>query len=218
MIFKDRSEAGQMLAAQLAHIPHKENIAVIALPRGGVPVGYEIAKALGAPLDVLPVRKLGAPGNPELAIGAIAAGGVRVLDPDAVRHFRLTEDRIEALVAEKQVEIERQEELYRPYRSQLPMAGREAIVTDDGLATGWTMRAALRALRAQQAARLVVAVPVASAATCASLENDADQVICANTPAWFRAVGQWYGDFSQVSDAVILKLLEKSRQSFAQPS
>jgi putative phosphoribosyl transferase len=211
-------EAGQMLAAQFAQIPHKDNIAVVALPRGGVPVGYEIAKALHAPLDVLPVRKLGAPGNPELAIGALAAGGVRVLDLDAVRHFRLTEDRIEALVAEKQVEIERQEELYRPYSPQLSMIDREVIVTDDGLATGWTMRAALRALRAQQAARLVVAVPVASAATCASLENDADQVICANTPAWFRAVGQWYGDFSQVGDEAILKQLEESRQSFAQPS
>lgn len=211
MIFQDRLEAGRVLASRLVSRPHSPSVAVVALPRGGVPVGYEIARALNVPLDVLPVRKLGAPGNPELAIGAIALGDVRVLDEEAVRFFRLTERQIDDLVSEQNIEIERQEQLYLPFRPALAMQGREVIVTDDGLATGWTMRAAILALRQQRALRIVVAVPVASPSACATVQVEADDVICAETPEWFRAVGQWYREFSQVADDEIVELLQKSR-------
>lgn len=216
MIFQNRSEAGRVLAARLNAVSHGADIAVVALPRGGVPVGYEIARALKTPLDVLTVRKLGAPRNPELAIGAVAPNGVRVLDHDAIRFYRLTEQEIEAISSRETIEIERQERTYHPYRPALAMAGREVIVTDDGLATGWTMRAAVLSLRKQQASRIVVAVPVASPSTCASLKRDVEEVVCMETPQWFQAVGQWYREFPQLTDEQVIELLEKARWSAAE--
>lgn len=216
MIFQDRSEAGRVLASRLVTRPQNVDTVVVALPRGGVPVGYEIARALQAPLDVLPVRKLGAPRNPELAIGAIAVGGVRVLDDNAVRYYRLSQQEIDAITTREKIEIERQERIYHTYRPILAMADREVIVTDDGLATGWTMRAAILSLRKQQVPRIVVAVPVASPATCDSLKNMADEVVCAETPEEFQAVGQWYREFPQLTDEQVIELLERARWPIAE--
>lgn len=207
MRFADRREAGAALAERLAGYARRPDVVVLALPRGGVPVGFEVAQALGAPLDVFLVRKLGLPGHPEYAMGAIATGGVRVLNEEAVGWYRIPDDIIEAVVAEEQRELDRRERAYREGRSAVPIAGRVAIIVDDGLATGSSMRAAVTAVRRLGPSRIVVAVPVGAPSTCRDLRRVADDVVCPRMPEPFSAVGQWYGDFTQTSDEDVQALL-----------
>jgi putative phosphoribosyl transferase len=208
--FTDRREAGRELAQQLRSYRGRSDVVVLALPRGGVPVGFEIAEALSAPLDVFVVRKLGMPGHPELAIGAIASGGVRVLNEDLVRWYQLPDRVIETIAAEEQTELERRERAYRGERPLIPLGGRTVILVDDGLATGASMRAAVQAVRAHQPARVVVAVPVGARDTCEALADITDETICAHTPEPFSAVGLWYRDFSQTTDDEVGDLLRKA--------
>jgi len=210
--FRDRAEAGRILARELGRYRADPNVVVLALPRGGVPVGFELARALEAPLDVFVVRKLGAPGHEELAIGAIASGGTRVLNEHVVREFGLDEGAIARAAATEQEELERREHAYRGDRGPVEVEGRTVILVDDGLATGATMRAAALALRARNPERLVVAVPVAAAQTCEEFRGDVDEVVCAVTPEPFLAVGAWYQDFSQTSDDEVRDLLERANR------
>ena len=210
MLFQDRFEAGRFLASKLTQFANRPDVVVLALPRGGVPVGFEVAKALNAPLDVFVVRKLGLPGQPELAMGAIASGGVRVLNQDVVRALGIPDELIDAVAAKEQSEVERREREYRDGRPPLDVRGRTVILVDDGLATGSSMRVAAAALRQKQPAQIVVAVPVASAATCAEFQSEVDKVICAVTPEPFWAVGQWYRDFSQTTDEEVRDLLRRA--------
>ena len=196
-----------MLAARLGHLAGESGVVVLALPRGGVPVAFEVARALGAPLDVLLVRKLGVPQQPELAMGAIAAGGVRVLHQAVVDALGITPDVIDAVAAREGAELARRERAYRSGRPPPAVAGRTVVVVDDGLATGSTMRAAVAALRALQAGRVVVAVPVGARETCRQLAGEADEVVCVEAPDHFQAVGQWYDDFSPTTDEEIRDLL-----------
>ncbi len=205
--FKDRHDAGRRLAAILGPYAGREDVLVLALPRGGVPVGYEVARALGVPLDVMQVRKLGVPGHEELAMGAIASGGVRVLSENVVEALSIPERVIATVAAFEEQELDRRERIYREGRPFPEVRGRTVILVDDGLATGSTMRAAAAALRAQGAGRLVAAVPVAPKETCDALRDLMDDVICAVTPEPFLAVGEWYDDFSQTSDADVRNLL-----------
>lgn len=205
--FRDRYEAGRRLAAALSPYAGRPNLLVLALPRGGVPVGYEVARALGAPLDVMLVRKLGVPGHEELAMGAIASGGIRVVSDEVVAAFNIPDRVIAAVAAQEEEELWRRERLYRGDRPAADVRGRTVILVDDGLATGASMRAAAQALRAQQPERLVVAVPVAPPETCVSLRQEADDVVCALAPEPFLAVGNWYDDFSQTSDDEVRELL-----------
>jgi predicted phosphoribosyltransferase len=205
--FRDRADAGRVLAADLGHLVGRYDLLVLGLPRGGVPVAAEVAAALGAPLDVLVVRKLGAPQQPELAMGAIAGGGVRVLHQAVVDALGITPRAIDEVAGREGIELARQEQAYRAGRPPPDVAGRTVVVVDDGLATGSTMRAAVAALRAELAGRIVVAVPVGSQETCAELAGEADEVVCARMPRSFHAVGQWYDDFSQVTDDDIRALL-----------
>jgi predicted phosphoribosyltransferase len=205
--FHNRTDAGRQLAERLAAYADRPDVLVLALPRGGVPVGYEVARALGAPLDVFLVRKLGVPGYEELAMGAVASGGVRVLNDEIVRGLGISEDEIDAAVARELQELGRRERLYRRSRPTPNVAGRTVILVDDGLATGATMRAAVAALRQQHPARIVVAVPTASPDTCEALKAEADDVICAMTPEPFFAVGHWYEDFTQTTDNEVRELL-----------
>ena len=207
--FRDRREAGRVLAAQLGAYANRPDVLVLALPRGGVPVAAEVARALGAPLDVFVVRKLGVPGHEEFALGAIATGGVRVLNDDVVRALRIPDRVIDAVAAKEQEELARRERLYRGDRPPLDVRGRTVILVDDGLATGATMHAAIKALRQQQPARIVVAVPTASPETCDELKREVDEVICATTPDPFYAVGLWYEDFSQTTDEEVRELLAR---------
>ena len=207
--FRDRFEAGRRLAAALAEYVERPNLLVLALPRGGVPVGYEVARALHAPLDIMLVRKLGVPGHEELAMGAIASGGVRILADEVVAAFGIPEPVIAAAAAREQDELDRQERIYREDRPPPAIRGRTVLLVDDGLATGSTMRAAALAIRAQNPKHLVIAVPVAPAETCAALRRDADEVICAITPEPFFAVGNWYQDFSPTSDEEVRQVLER---------
>jgi putative phosphoribosyl transferase len=211
--FRDRYDAGRFLAEKLTGFAGRPDLLVLALPRGGVPVGYEVARALDAPLDVFLVRKLGVPGQRELAMGAIATGGVRVLNHDLVRALAIAEPAIEAVAAEEQAELERRERAYRDGRPPPDVRGRTVILVDDGLATGSTMRAAARALRQQDAARIVVAVPVAPPDTCAEFRDEVDDVVCALMPEPFYAVGLWYQDFSQTSDDEVHDLLARARHA-----
>jgi predicted phosphoribosyltransferase len=207
-MFRDRREAGRVLGRLLDEYRGRPDVQVLALPRGGVPVAAEVARALGAPLDVLVVRKLGVPGHEELAMGAIALGGLRVLNADVVEALGVTDADIERVAREESAELARRERLYRGERPWPAVAGKVAIVVDDGLATGATMRAAVGAMRAAGAARVVVAVPVGAAESCALVAKDADEVVCAATPEPFHAVGLWYDDFSETSDEEVRALLE----------
>src|SRR5258708_1096127 len=209
--FRDRNEAGRLLATKLAAYANRPDVVVLALPRGGVPVAYEVAVALGAPLDVFLVRKLGVPGYEELAMGAVATGGVRVLNDQVVDRLRVPSYVIDAVAAREQQELTRRERLYRGGRPPPSVRGRTVILVDDGLATGATMHAAVKALRQQQPARIVVAVPTAATETCDELKAEADEVICAITPDPFHAVGRWYEDFSQTTDDEVRDLLARSQ-------
>ena len=208
--FRDRYDAGRRLAAALGSYAGRDDVLVLALPRGGVPVGYEVARALGAPLDLMQVRKLGVPGREELAMGAIASGGVRILSEDVVQALSIPERVIATVAAAEEEELDRRERLYREGRPFPDVRGRTVILVDDGLATGSTMRAAAAALRAQGAGRLVAAVPVAPKETCDALRDLVDEVICAATPEPFLAVGEWYEDFTQTSDADVRDLLRRA--------
>ena len=205
--FVDRREAGGLLATRLQRFAGRSEVVVLALPRGGVPVAYEVARALNAPLDVLVVRKLGLPGNPELAMGAIAAGGVRVLNPDVVTWLRPSPEEIEAAASAEQEELLRRERAYRGDRPAIPIAGRIAILVDDGLATGSTMRAAVLGARRLEPARVVVAVPVGAIRACEAVREVADEVVCPYMPDAFAAVGRWYLDFSQTTDEEVRRML-----------
>jgi predicted phosphoribosyltransferase len=199
-----------LLAVRLAGYAKRPDVIVLALPRGGVPVAYEVAQALDAPLDVFLVRKLGVPGHEEFALGAIASGGVRVINQDAVRGLRIPPATIDAIAAREQQELERRERLYRGDRPAPDVRGRTVILVDDGLATGATMSAAVQALRQQGAGRIVVAVPIAPSDTCDQLREVVDDIVCAVTPAPFHAVGLWYEDFSQTTDDEVRDLLARS--------
>lgn len=211
--FADRRDAGRVLAQKLEHYRGQPNLLVLALPRGGVAVGFEVAHALQAPLDVFVVRKLGLPGHEEFAMGAIASGGVRVMNP--LLGVEVSPDAVAQVVAREQTELARREMLYRGGSPAVALRGRTVIVVDDGLATGSTMRAAVLAIHQQRPARLVVAVPVGAAETCALLRQDADEVVCAAMPSPFRAVGLWYRDFPQASDDEVHELLEEARREQA---
>jgi len=208
-LFRDRREAGRVLAEKLAAYANRPDVLVLALPRGGVPVAYEVARALGAPLDVFVVRKLGVPGYEELAMGAVATGGVRVLNDQLVERLGVPEHIIDAVAARERRELARRERLYRGGRPPPDVRGRTVILVDDGLATGATMHAAIQALRQQNPARIVVAVPTASPETCEEMKARADDVICAITPEPFHAVGRWYQDFSQTTDEEVAALLAR---------
>jgi putative phosphoribosyl transferase len=204
--FADRRDAGRALASHLAQYSGRDDVVVLALPRGGVPVGYEVARAIGAPLEVFLVRKLGAPGHRELAMGAIASGGIRVLNDEVVRWMGITPQQIDAVAREEQRELERREQAYTK-DAPVPLEGRIVILVDDGLATGSTMRAAVQAVRQRNPAKVIVAVPVGSPDTCAELRAIADEVVCVHAPERFSAVGQWYDDFAQTTDAEVAELI-----------
>lgn len=208
--FRDRFHAGRVLAGRLKHYADRPDVQILGLPRGGVPVGYEVAAALHAPLDVFLVRKLGVPGHEELAMGAIASGGVRVLNEDVVRSLKLPESVIDKAAAIEQRELERRERLYRGDRPSPRLKDRIVILIDDGLATGSTMRAAAQAVRQYEPSRLVVAVPTAAPETCEEFRSLVDEVVCAVTPDPFHAVGLWYDEFSQTGDEEVRDLLARS--------
>jgi len=208
--YRNRTDAGRQLAAQLREYADRPDVIVLALPRGGVPVAYEVARALHVPLDVFIVRKLGLPSHPELAMGAIASGGIRVIDQAALRRFGVTDEQLAAVAAAEERELERRE---RQYREGLPLpdvTGKTVILIDDGLATGATMAAAAAALKAQGPAKLIVAVPVSAPETCDAFREIVDEVVCGATPEPFYAVGLWYEDFSQTSDDEVHDLLARA--------
>jgi predicted phosphoribosyltransferase len=213
--FQDRFDAGTTLATLLADYAGRNDVVVLALPRGGVPVGFEVAKALQAPLDVFLVRKLGVPGHEELAMGAIASGGVQVVNEDVVEALEVPPERIATVAAAEEQELERRLRAYRSDMPPLDVKGKIAILVDDGLATGSSMRAAVQALRRLDPARVVVAVPTAAAETCERLAAEADEVVCASTPHPFHAVGLSYRDFSQTTDAEVSELLRRAASGAA---
>jgi putative phosphoribosyl transferase len=208
--FRDRTDAGRQLAAKLMDYANRPDVLVLALPRGGVPVAFEVAQALDAPLDVFLVRKLGLPGHEELAMGAIASGGVVVRNSEVVDMLRIPDHVIDAVAVQEQRELERREQAYRDDRSAPNVRGKTVILVDDGLATGSSMRAAAAALREQDPARIVVAVPTAAPKTCDEVRNEVDEIICAITPEPFYAVGLWYEDFSQTTDDEVRALLARA--------
>ena len=210
--FPDRAAAGRVLGEKLTQYAGRDDVIVLGLPRGGVPVAYEVARALRVPLDVFIVRKLGVPGFEELAAGAIASGGVRVLNEDVIRALPNADEIIEAVTKRESAEVERREQEYRDGRPAPEIRGRTVILIDDGLATGATMRAAVKALRQRRAAKIVVAVPVGPPDTCKEFEDEADEVVCASAPEFFQAVGQFYEDFSQTSDEEVRELLARAAE------
>jgi putative phosphoribosyl transferase len=208
--FQDRTDAGRQLARKLAKYRGNPSVVVLALPRGGVPVGFEVAEAIEAPLDVFLVRKLGIPGHEELALGAIASGGVRVLNHDVLYMSGIDEQGIDAIAEREQKELERRERAYRTGRSPVEIEGRVVILIDDGLATGATMLAATRAIRKLRPEKLIVAVPVSAPETCNHFRREVDEIVCAETPRPFQAVGLWYEDFSQTTDDEVRDLLARA--------
>lgn len=214
--FPDRTDAGRRLAASLTSYQGRSDVLVFALPRGGVPVAFEVARSLKAPLDIFLVRKLGVPGHEELAMGAIASGGVIVVNEEVVRALGIREETIARVAEGEQRELRRREEAYRGSRSSPEVKGRTVILVDDGLATGSTMRAAVAALRRQDPARVVVAVPVAAPSTCDEFRAEVDEIVCVATPEPFLAVGRWYEDFSQTSDEEVRALLAQASTAAAQ--
>jgi len=212
--FADRAEAGRKLAAELREYAGREDVVVLALPRGGVPVAFEVARELRTPLDVFVVRKLGLPAEPELAMGAIASGGARVLNDEVVQAAGIPPETIEAVAAREREELARREQLYRGERPSLTVEGKTVILVDDGVATGSTMRVAVQALRRQRPAQIVVAVPVAPPQTCNELRGEADDVVCTRTPEPFIAIGVWYEDFPQTSDGEIRDLLARVEDAY----
>jgi predicted phosphoribosyltransferase len=213
MIYRDRTEAGRYLATQLTDYAGRPDVLVLALPRGGVPVAFEVARELRAPLDIFLVRKLGVPGHEELAMGAIATGGVRVLNEDVMSYLRIAGEVVDAVAADELRELERRERAYRGDAAAPDVRGKTVILVDDGLATGSTMRAAAAALRQQQPARIVVAVPVSSPQVCDEYRMGVDEIVCAVTPEPFHAVGQWYEDFSQTTDEEVRDLLARAART-----
>ena len=209
-IFQDRTDAGRQLAEELLNYAERNDVIVLGLPRGGVPVAFEVAERLGVPLDVFVVRKLGVPGHEELAMGAIAPGGVRVLNEDVLHVIPDAQAIVEIVAAMEREELERRERNYRSDRPPPDFKDRIVILIDDGLATGATMRAAVAALRQQGAAKIIVAVPVGAPSTCQDLKNGADEVICLQTPVAFIGVGQYYADFSQTTDEEVRELLSQA--------
>ena len=209
-VFADRRAAGLHLATLLHEYADRDDVVVLALPRGGVPVGFEVARALRAPLDVFLVRKLGVPGHRELAMGAIASGGVRVLNEDVIAWYGIRPSVIDAVALEEEAELERRERTYREGRPAIDLRGKHVLLVDDGLATGSTMKAAVRAVRAHEPARIVVAVPVGAPDTCREFEGVADAIVCGRSPERFSAVGQWYRDFAQTTDHEVRDLLNDS--------
>ena len=210
--FRDRGQAGRTLAESLSWLAGRDDLLVLGLPRGGVPVAYEVARALDAPLDVFVVRKLGLPGHEELAMGAIASGGVRVLNEPLIRELGVRDDELERVTAAETEELERRERAYRGDRAPVDVTARTVVLVDDGLATGATMRAAALAVREEGAASVVVAVPVAAAQTCDEFREVVDHVVCALTPEPFYAVGLWYEDFSPTSDEEVRELLARAAE------
>jgi predicted phosphoribosyltransferase len=210
--FSDRVEAGRLLAAELVSRKLPANAIVLALPRGGVPVGLEVAKALHAPLDVVVVRKLGVPWQPELAMGAIAGGSVQVLNDELIADLRVSQQEVQAAIAKERAEVERREKLYRSGLPAPDLQGRVVLLVDDGLATGSTMLVAARYVRVFKPAKVIIAVPVGSSEACERLKKEADEFVCLATPEFFMAVGEWFEDFRQVSDFEVQRLLQESRQ------
>lgn len=210
--FRDRRDAGKTLAGKLLHYTARPDVLVLALPRGGVPVAYEVALALRVPLDIFIVRKLGVPGHEELAIGAIASGGIRVLNEGIIQALNIPEEIIEQVVQRERQELQRREQAYRGDYPPPEIHGRVAILVDDGLATGASMRAAVVGVRAQDPERIVVAVPTAALETCEAFENEVDEIICAITPEPFLGVGRWYEDFEQTTDEGVRLFLQDIRQ------
>jgi putative phosphoribosyl transferase len=210
--FRDRTEAGQLLANKLRKYANCQELLVLALPRGGVPVGFEVAKALNAPLDILVVRKLGVPGEEELAMGAVASGGIRVLDEEIIRLMGISDHVIETVSAREQDALRRRERAYRDHAPPPQVSRKTVILVDDGIATGSTMRAAISALRKQSPSKLIVAVPTVSPSTCDELRTIADEVVAVITPEPFRAVGCWYAIFDQTSDEEVRRLCRQSKR------
>ena len=213
MRFIDRADAGRQLAARLATFANRRDVVVLALPRGGVPVAAEVSRALRVPIDVVLVRKLGVPGHPELAMGAIASGGVRVLNQGVIDELDIPPSQLEQVAVRERLELERRDRLYRGDREMCALAGRIVIVIDDGLATGSTMEAAVSAIRAHTPARIVVAAPVGAPESCQRLAQVADEVVCLRMPVPFSAVGLWYERFDQITDAEVVDMLASSQRS-----
>lgn len=209
--FLNRQTAGQQLAKQLSAYANRSNMLVLGLPRGGVPVAYEVARALNLPLDICLVRKLGLPGHKEVAIGAIAPGGVQVFDQAFIQSLAVSDEMIAHVIALEQRELKRREQTYRKHQSAAQILGREVILVDDGLATGSTMRAAIAVLKAQQARRIVVAVPVAPPSTCHDLRVEVDRLVCLHTPSSFYSIGLWYENFVQTTDEKVIHLLAAAK-------
>jgi putative phosphoribosyl transferase len=209
-LFKDRADAGRALAGRVMRAISDPNPLILALPRGGVPVAFEVARALRAELDIFLVRKLGVPGHEELAVGALASGGIRILNHSLISDLHLSQQVIEQITAREQRELERREALYRAGRPAIPVRGRTIVLIDDGLATGASMKAASKALRAEDPQRLIVAVPIGAQQTCDEFRGEVDEVICVATPEPFLAVGIWYEDFEQTSDEEVQSLLERA--------
>lgn len=213
--FNDRTDAGKRLAAKLSEYANREDVLILALPRGGVPVAFEVAKELNVKMDVFIVRKLGVPGNEELAMGAIASDNIRVLNEDVVRSFGIHQKVIDEVAAKERKELERREHMYRGNRPAPKISGSTVILIDDGLATGATMRAAVAAVKTKNPAKVIVAVPVAAPDTCSFFGNEVDEVICVATPEPFYGVGAWYEDFSQTTDKEVIELLDRATKTKA---
>lgn len=217
MVFDNRADAGRVLASLLAEYANRDDVIVMGLPRGGVPVAYEVARALHVPLDVLLVRKLGVPGHEELAFGAVASGGVRILNRSVIRGAEVSNAEIEAVTQSEEQELERREHAYRDDRPPPRLKGRTVLVVDDGLATGASMKAAVLALREREPAKIVIAVPAAARETCDDFRDQVDDIVCAATPEPFHAVGLWYKDFSQTTDEEVRALLARAAHQLSQP-